>query len=269
MPIADQISELQDKSVFQQAYEINPKSQDRNWFLSELSPAELAVLRPHLTTFEMRPGDCLHYFGERIDDVVFPHAGLVALTMPLRETSGASALLIGREGIVGGFAAAASAPATCNAEVHIGGRASRMSAATFRYALEENPTMRRLAARFDRASWPRRSRRRCATPPIKSKAVFAAGCLKSTIAAATEDPADAEHHRADARRSPHDRHAGGRTARTGRRADVPPRLHANHQSRRARAPQLRMLRARQELRRTPVCRPARARRRAFRAAAAK
>jgi CRP-like cAMP-binding protein len=149
MPIADQISELQDKSVFQQAYDINPKLHDRNWFLSELSPGELAVLRPHLTTFDMRAGDCLHYFGERIDDVVFPHGGLVALTMPLREASGASALLIGREGIVGGFAAAALAPATCNAEVHIGGRASRMSASAFRYALEENPTMRRLAARFD------------------------------------------------------------------------------------------------------------------------
>ena len=107
------------------------------------------LLRPHLTTFEMRAGDCLHYFGERIDDVVFPHAGLVALTMPLREASGASALLIGREGVVGGFAAVASAPATCNAEVHIAGRASRMSAAAFRFALEESPAMRRLAARFD------------------------------------------------------------------------------------------------------------------------
>ena len=134
MPIADQIGELPDKSVYQQAYDINPKSHERNWFLSELSPGELAVLRPHLTTFDMRPGDCLHYFGERIDDVVFPHAGLVALTMPLRETSGASALLIGREGIVGGFAAAACAPATCNAEVHIGGRASRMSAPSVRKA---------------------------------------------------------------------------------------------------------------------------------------
>jgi CRP-like cAMP-binding protein len=151
MTTTDQISELHDSSAYHQShtYEPNPRAQDKNWFLSELSPAELAVLRPHLTTFEMRAGDCLHYFGERIDDVVFPHAGLVALTMPLREASGASALLIGREGIVGGFAAAASAPATCNAEVHIAGRASRMSAAAFRFALEDSPAMRRLAARFD------------------------------------------------------------------------------------------------------------------------
>jgi CRP-like cAMP-binding protein len=151
MPTTDQISDLHDSSAYHQshAYEPNPRAHDKNWFLSELSPAELAVLRPHLTTFEMRAGDCLHYFGERIDDVVFPHAGLVALTMPLREASGASALLIGREGIVGGFAAAASAPATCNAEVHIAGRASRMSAAAFRFALEDSPAMRRLAARFD------------------------------------------------------------------------------------------------------------------------
>jgi len=151
MPTLDQISGLLDNSTHRPNHDYEPKYKphDENWFLSALSLAEFAVFRPHLVMFEMRPGDCLHHFGDRIDEVVFPHAGLVALTMPLREASGASALLIGREGIVGGFAAAGCAPATSNAEVRIAGRASRMSATAFRYALEESPAIRRLAARFD------------------------------------------------------------------------------------------------------------------------
>jgi CRP-like cAMP-binding protein len=83
--------------------------------------------------------------------VVFPHSGLVAMTMSLRDGTGAGVILIGRDGIVGGFAATALAPATCDAEVHIPGQASRMSASAFRYVLDQSPAIRCLAARFDSA----------------------------------------------------------------------------------------------------------------------
>jgi CRP-like cAMP-binding protein len=122
---------------------------DRNAFLSELSPSEFASLRSHLTSFDLRVGDRLHEVGTKVDHVVFPHSGLVAMTMSLRDGTGAGLTLIGRDGIVGGFAAAASAPATCDAVVHIVGQASRMSASAFRYVLDESPAMRCIAARFD------------------------------------------------------------------------------------------------------------------------
>jgi CRP-like cAMP-binding protein len=126
-----------------------PSLSDGNWFLSELSSSEAAVLRPHLTSFDLKAGDCLHCYGDPIDKVIFPHSGLMVLTMPLHETAGAGLALMGREGVVGGFAAGASAPATTDCEVLIAGRASRMSASAFRHALEQNPGIRRLAARFD------------------------------------------------------------------------------------------------------------------------
>lgn len=121
---------------------------ERNAFLAGLSAAELSLLRPHLAAFEMRVDDCLHYLGDKIEEVIFPRSGLISLSIPVRDGAGA-AILAGREGIIGGYAAAAAAPATCDAEVCIGGAALRMPASVFRQVLEQSSSIRRLAAQFD------------------------------------------------------------------------------------------------------------------------
>jgi CRP-like cAMP-binding protein len=127
------------------------QSGERNAFLSGLSAAESAIFRSHLTPAQIRVGERLHSQGDRISDVVFPHSGLVAMTMPLRRDVGAGAVLSGRDGIIGGLDAAAAAPATCDADVYIGGEASRMSAIAYRDVLDQNPSVRRRAARFSSA----------------------------------------------------------------------------------------------------------------------
>jgi CRP-like cAMP-binding protein len=122
---------------------------DHNGFLSELSSAEFAVLRSNLVSFDTRPGQVLHNWGDPVHDVIFPQAGLVIMTVPL--VNSVAVGLIGREGVVGGLAATAATSATCNAEVAIGGRAVRTSALEFRYVLENNEGIRRLAGRYDAA----------------------------------------------------------------------------------------------------------------------
>jgi CRP-like cAMP-binding protein len=121
---------------------------DRNAFLSELSAAEYGSLRSHLAPLELRVGQCLHYLGDPVEEVVFPNSGLIAMTMPLRDNPGAAAALVGRDGMVGAFAALAAVPAASDAVVHIAGQASRLSAAAFRHVLDENPSMRRRVARY-------------------------------------------------------------------------------------------------------------------------
>ena len=120
---------------------------DRNAFLAELSPADYELFRPHLTSFTLTIGERLQDLGAPIEQVVFPHGGLVALTMPLRSGGGGGAILVGRDGIVGAFGAAATAPAMSDAAVYIGGRAARMSASAFRYVLDQSGLVRRLVAR--------------------------------------------------------------------------------------------------------------------------
>ena len=124
---------------------------ERNTFLATLPAAEFTVLRSHLAPFDLRVGECLHYRGDRVEHVVFPLSGLVVMTMPARENGGAGVILIGRDSLIGAFATEASAPASCDAEVHIGGPALRVSALAFRHVLEQSPSIRRHAARFDSA----------------------------------------------------------------------------------------------------------------------
>jgi CRP-like cAMP-binding protein len=121
---------------------------EKNAFLAELSPAEYAALRGHLAPIELRSGQCLHYLGDSVEEVVFPHSGLVAMSVPLRDNPGAAAALIGRDGIVGALAALAGAPAASDAVVHISGQASRLSATAFRQVLDQNPSLLRRVARY-------------------------------------------------------------------------------------------------------------------------
>jgi len=122
-----------------------------NAFLSELSGAEMAMFRPHLTLLDLRLDDSLHRVGDRVEHVVFPHSGLVATTLPSKDGAGAAIVLIGADGVIGATAAAAAGCASCDARVQIPGEASRMSASAFRYLLDQSPAVRRLAARFDSA----------------------------------------------------------------------------------------------------------------------
>ena len=81
---------------------------------------------------------------------MFPHGGLVAMTMPLGQ-GGGGAILVGRDGIFGAFAAAAVVPAMCDAQVYIPGRAASITASAFRYVLDQSPTIRRLLGRYTAA----------------------------------------------------------------------------------------------------------------------
>src|ERR1700740_1617578 len=100
---------------------LRPANQ-KNAFLSELSSAEYAALRGYLEPMELRVGQCLHYLGDSVDEVIFRHSGLIAMPRPLRAKPGAAAALIGRDGILGGLAALADAPAASEAVVYIAGR---------------------------------------------------------------------------------------------------------------------------------------------------
>lgn len=124
---------------------------EKNAFLSELSAAEYGALRSHMAPLELRVGQCLHYLGDSVEEVVFPHSGLLAMSMPLRDNPGAAAALVGCDSMVGALAVLAGAPAASDAVVHIAGHASRISAVAFRDVFDQNPALRRRVAGFSHA----------------------------------------------------------------------------------------------------------------------
>ena len=123
----------------------------RNAFLDAMSASEYDLFRPHLTSFNLTAGERPQAFGTIVEQVVFPHSAMVAMTMPLRDGDGGGAILVGRDGILGAWEAAAAAPAMCDVLVYIPGRAARMSASSFRYVLDQSPAIRRLTERFNAA----------------------------------------------------------------------------------------------------------------------
>ena len=126
-------------------------SQNENLFLAALALAEFESLQPHLRPYDLTVGKALHYCGDHVDQVIFPHSGLVVRTMRSQGATGTAVLTIGRDGIVGGFEASASVPALCDAKVHVAGKAWRMPASAFRDALDQNPGIREIAACFSNA----------------------------------------------------------------------------------------------------------------------
>ena len=128
-----------------------PEPTDRNAFLAQLPAQDYELFRPHLSGFHFKVGERFESLGAAPDQVVFLHGGLVALTLPLRNGGGGGAILVGRDGVVGAFAAAAAAPAMCDADVYVAGRAARMPASAFRYALDHSPAARTIAARHNAA----------------------------------------------------------------------------------------------------------------------
>jgi CRP-like cAMP-binding protein len=124
---------------------VHPSSAQRNLFLSMLPVRDQERLESQLTRFELRSGDYLCRRGSLVDEVVFPHTGLVTLGLTMEDSTIQGIAVAGREAVIGGFAAMADAPALSDAQVHIGGLASRIPAEAFREATEGAAVMRRMA----------------------------------------------------------------------------------------------------------------------------
>lgn len=124
----------------------------RNLFLSSLSPSDHRLLEPYISHVELHPGSYLHRKGRTIEHIFFPHTGLIMLAGSLENCTMRDIAVVGREAIIGGFAALAGAPAISDAQVHMGGSAARMPVDAFMAALELSSEIRRLAARCEIAT---------------------------------------------------------------------------------------------------------------------
>jgi len=133
------------------AVRIAPSPLQQNAFIAALAASERALVTKHSSPLDLRVGQRLIKTSDMITDVIFPHSGLVVLTVRQSDNGAVGVGLVGQDGIVGGFAAMASTPASCDAEVHIAGHATRLAAPIFRELVDANPDTRQLASRFDSA----------------------------------------------------------------------------------------------------------------------
>jgi CRP-like cAMP-binding protein len=114
----------------------------RNRFLARLPDREFSLLEPHLVNVELEKGTWLYRSGEMIEQVYFPHGGIISLTGDGPEITHVEAVAIGREGVIGLMSALNGRLARGGAFVQVGGQAARISAAAFAEAAEQSPAIR-------------------------------------------------------------------------------------------------------------------------------
>lgn len=109
-----------------------------NLLLAMLPREDFALLRPHLRDVVLGQGMVLQEQGERIEQIYFPHDGIISLLVVMQQGVVIETAMIGHDGAVGALAGLGPRISNSRAVVQVAGSASRMSAAQFRSAAKKS-----------------------------------------------------------------------------------------------------------------------------------
>ena len=124
-----------------------PEAENR--LLAELSPADAALLAPHLKRFHIGQGVVLHESDDLIEQVYFPQNGMISLLTVMRDGRGIETATIGREGAVDVMAGLGSRHSPSRAVMQVAGDVATILPARFRSAVETSPMLRDLVLRYN------------------------------------------------------------------------------------------------------------------------
>jgi CRP-like cAMP-binding protein len=125
-----------------------PLSSKRNRLLAALPAADLALLLPHMKDMILEAGAVLQEQGERVEEVYFPHDGIVSLLAVMQQGDAIETATVGREGAVGTLSGFGQRRSHTRDVVQVAGSASRIPAARFRKAAEESQAVRDVIVRY-------------------------------------------------------------------------------------------------------------------------
>jgi len=120
----------------------------RNSLLALLPASDLSLLTSHMKDVLLQQGTVLQEQGDRVEEVYFPHDGIVALLAVMQQGDAIEIATIGCEGAIGSHAGLGPRRAHMRAVVQITGTASRIPAARFRKAAEESEAIRDIIVRY-------------------------------------------------------------------------------------------------------------------------
>jgi CRP-like cAMP-binding protein len=124
-------------------------SHGRNRLLGILPPSDLALLTPHLRDVRFEQGAMLQEAGEPIEQVYFPHNGMISLLAVMRDGSGIETATIGREGAVSVMAGFGSRRSASRAVMQVAGDVSHIASPKFRAAVESSAALRNLVVLYN------------------------------------------------------------------------------------------------------------------------
>src|SRR4051812_11206351 len=108
----------------------------RNLLLAGLPAGDFALLAPYLKEVVLEQGAVLQEQGDPVDQVYFPHDGIISLLAVMRQGDAIETATIGYEGAVGSFAGLGQRRSHTRAVVQVAGSATRIAAPHFRKAAQ-------------------------------------------------------------------------------------------------------------------------------------
>jgi CRP-like cAMP-binding protein len=124
---------------------------ERNRLLGALLPSDFALLAPDLKDMHFEQGVVLQEAGGRIEQVYFPHTGMISLLAAMQNGTCVETATIGREGAVGAMAGLGGRIAVARAVVQVEGSSSKISVSRFQAAVGNGTGIRDLIERYNDA----------------------------------------------------------------------------------------------------------------------
>jgi CRP-like cAMP-binding protein len=123
----------------------------RNGLLASLTADNFELVRPHLRTVELLQDRVLAEAGDQLTKVYFPHSGVISLVLPLKKGEAIEIAMIGRDSILGAFAALGEPISLSDAVVLIPGIASTLDVEHLHAAADRSPQLRATLVRHQQA----------------------------------------------------------------------------------------------------------------------
>jgi CRP-like cAMP-binding protein len=147
-----------------------------NRLLASLAEADLALLRPHLKPRELKQEAILIRAGQPVEEVYFPHSGIISLVVELPEGLAIEVAMIGRDSIHGATAAMDGQVSLNTAIVQLGGTCEILEVSHFRKVAEQSLPLRTVLLRHEQVLLAQAQNRRPVTRLIMSKPGCPVGC---------------------------------------------------------------------------------------------
>jgi CRP-like cAMP-binding protein len=120
-----------------------------NKLLGALPRAQFEGLVPHLHPISLPQGSVLFETGDEVDQIYFPHFGMLSMLAVMRDGRAIEIASVGREGVVGAMAGLGLHKSLVRVIVQIPLGGSRISAPLFRNAVASSDAIRDLCIRYN------------------------------------------------------------------------------------------------------------------------
>ena len=120
----------------------------QNRLLFALTPEDHSLLAPHLKEQSLKLGTLVQEAGEPVEQIYFPHQGMVSLLAIMSDGQGIETATVGSEGVVGAMSGFGVRRGFTRAVVQAPLVASRISSLQFQAAVQKSETLRNLMASY-------------------------------------------------------------------------------------------------------------------------